>query len=333
MSKPRYMRDWIPGLERLGQQLRQNELPSELLQKALALNPWFSTWYIKRALSGIIDWLEAKNLASFLGNYPAALPIQRRVGIIAAGNIPFVGFHDVMMAVLAGHEIQVKCSHQDKVLLPWLVSQWAIHEPCLEQRISWQMPDASANFLIATGSNNSARYFEAMVGPRPHLIRKNRFSVAVLTGEESPADLLALCDDVFLYNGLGCRNVSNIVLTEGAEIGPWLDILKKNPPAWIHPLYLERVLCVYAQRKALKHETAGFPLFQLEYANQLGPVPMGIIRIVRVDQMGLGRNWYQSYADQLQCLVGPDIAFGSTQQPRIDQFADNIDTLAKLVRL
>lgn len=324
--------DWIPGLAALGEHLERHGIPDNIVQRAIERNPWFSPYYIKRALNSITPWLQEKTLIQFLRAYPPLLAQTRRVGIITAGNLPLVGFHDVLMAVWAGHYVNIQASRKDNIILPWLIAQWEEIDPIIAQQISWNPQVEAQDFLIATGSNNSARYFQALVGKRDHIIRQNRYSVAILTGNETESALLGLCDDVFLYNGLGCRNVSNIVLLGDATLEPWLETLKKNPPSWLHPLYLERVLCVYAQRKALNQPTKGFPYCQIQEADHPEPTPMGILRVISVSGKGIGRDWISTFSDQLQCLVGLQLPFGMTQSPGIDQFADNVDTFERLTR-
>ncbi len=176
-------------------------------------------WFIRENLSfAMKQWslaLTREHLLEWLSGYDTRHITPKRVAVIMAGNIPLVGFHDFLAVLLLGHSVVVKQSSNDRHLLPYLSKYLEYAEPTLKGRISIT-EDRLENFdaVIATGSDNTARYFEYYFGKKPNIIRRNRNSVAVLTGKETPEELKALGEDIFRYFGLGCRNVSKIFVPE-----------------------------------------------------------------------------------------------------------------------
>ncbi len=191
-------------------------------------NGWFTQENQSRALRAVVDqFLDEELLRSWLGQYsisaaPASPPAQT-VGLVLAGNIPLVGLHDVLSVYLAGHRARIKLSSKDPYVLPYLLQLLARFDERAADYFDVVEHLHHFDAIIATGSNNSARYFEAYFGKYPHIIRRNRNAVAVLTGEESPDDLERLGDDVFSYFGLGCRNVSKLYVPEGYDFTPLLE--------------------------------------------------------------------------------------------------------------
>ncbi|MBL0018469.1 MAG: hypothetical protein IPP17_19025 [Bacteroidetes bacterium] len=195
-----------------GQLLASMREDEALLARATAMNEWFTPDSIQLAIGAMLPWFEGNLLTTLRNTYPTVRK-ARRIGLILAGNLPFVGLHDVLMVLLSGHIAVVKPSHKDAVLLLHLLNR---SSPEIQQRVSIKdriLPE-EIDFLIATGSNTTARQIEASFANVPKLIRKSRFSVAVLDGNESESALTGLADDVLMYHGLGCRSVASILIPQ-----------------------------------------------------------------------------------------------------------------------
>jgi len=334
MKKTLSKEDWIEKLKKLGERIAPENLPAQVRKRALAENPWFTSYYIDRALQGIRLWFDPDSLRRFLDRYTidSARPFKK-VGVIAAGNLPLVGFHDALCAVLSGHQLYLKLSHQDRVLMQWVIEEWKDIMPDLNQRLHLVESPQKIDYLIATGSNNTARYVEARYSGIPRLIRKNRFSVAVLNAEVEEEGLEKLCDDMLLYNGLGCRNVSNLILSDGFD---WKRLQKKieeYPSSRVNPHYLERILFNNIRKGVIKKEfiTSNFGLFF--FGNSLKPMEMGNFQLVKVKDQEEVKKLISDHRHQIQAIVGKEIPFGSTQQPGLSDFADGVDTMEVLTNL
>jgi hypothetical protein len=301
-------------------------------RKAFGENHWFIPEFIQLSLSNIIDrFLQYEVLKKLVDTYAITneLAQPKNVGIVLAGNIPLVGFHDVLCVFLSGHVARIKTSSKDAVLLPHLVAKM----------ISWN-PDAAAylqlsellkgcDAYIATGGNNTGRYFEYYFRNYPSIIRKSRTSVAVLTGQETDADLEKLADDVHQYFGLGCRNVTKLFVPQGYNFERLLDAFKKYNYFSNHHKYKNNYdynLAVHLLNKVyymtngsilLVENTAPFsPISQLHYEYYAD--------LKKVNE-SLPNN------DSIQCVVGAGgLPFGTAQCPGLTDFADGVDTMAFL---
>ena len=182
------------------------------LEQAEMVNPWFIQPFVKKAMEGVAILLELDSLKKWIKKYqPVYGDGSLQVAVVMAGNIPAVGFHDFLSVLMAGHSIQIKLSSDDNIIIPALAEMLIGIEPGFRKRIAF-VEDKIHDFnaVIATGSNNTARYFDYYFGRFPHIIRRNRNAVAVLTGKELPDTFNRLSEDIFLYYGLGCRSVSKI---------------------------------------------------------------------------------------------------------------------------
>ena len=199
-------------------------------RQATAANPWFIPEFIEGAVHGIAaGFLQKDKLQAWADQYQ--LPDQptppRTVGLVMAGNIPLVGFHDFLSIFISGHHQLIKPSQRDEILIRHLAEWLTAASPAAAQRIHFAERLNGCDAYIATGSNNSARYFDYYFGKYPSLIRRNRTSVAVLTGQESPRELEGLADDVYQYFGLGCRNVTQLYVPENYDFLPLLTAFRK----------------------------------------------------------------------------------------------------------
>lgn len=214
-------------MAQLGAYMQSDEAAwPEVREQAVIHNPWFTHESISRAVDSIAtSFLDQQKLANWADLYPASGK-RRTVGIIMAGNIPLVGFHDMLCGFISGHRLAIRLSSKDNILLPHLVGKLAEWESSVKEMIVMQEMLKGCDAYIATGSNNSARYFDQYFGKYPHIIRRNRTSVAVLTGDETPEMLQELAKDVFIYFGLGCRNVTQLCVPEGYDFSQLLDVFR-----------------------------------------------------------------------------------------------------------
>ncbi|MEO9893338.1 acyl-CoA reductase [Aurantibacter sp.] len=304
-------------------------------------NGWFNEKNVLYALKSWGDLLTEPQLTSWLSTYnafddiPALKP--KTVAVIMAGNIPLVGFHDFLSVVISGNKALIKLSDSDKVLLPFLASFLTEKEITLKNSIEFNEGKLE-NFdaVIATGSNNTARYFEYYFGNKPNIIRKNRNSIAVLNGDETKSQLEALGKDIFQYYGLGCRSVSKIFVPEGYNfdtlfqaVFPFGDIINENKYAnnydYNKAVYLMSDFPILDNGFLILKEDVGYgsPIASLNYEYYS-------------DKEAL-KNRLEKDIEQLQCIVSSgfvseEIDFGTTQSPGLNDYADGIDTVDFLLR-
>ncbi len=217
------LHDRINLLSELGHFLRSggDESLDLAIQQSYAENSWFTEENIRSALKAIaLEFLDKEKLEAWAAQYPVKdidFP-EKTIGLVMAGNIPLVGFHDWLCVFVAGHRARIKLSDKDKRLLPLLIKkmgEWQFESLAYTEFLSETDKLGAFDAVIATGSNNTARYFEQYFGKYPHIIRRNRNAIAVLNGLETPDDMLALGKDIFSYFGLGCRNVSKLYVPHG----------------------------------------------------------------------------------------------------------------------
>jgi hypothetical protein len=300
-------------------------------------NGWFTKDNVLFAVEGWATLLTKEKLAIWLGTYDFSKALSpKTVAIIMAGNIPLVGFHDFLCVLISGHKVLVKQSSNDKHLLPFLAKYLEFVEPAFKGRISFtegELKDFDA--VIATGSNNTARYFEYYFGKKPHIIRKNRNSVAVLTGKETPDQLEALSNDIFRYFGLGCRNVSKLYVPDDYNfeelfkaVYKWKDIINHakyaNNYDYNKAVYLMSLFDMLENGFLMLKEDASFGS------------PIATLFYERYDSLKKLELTLSQQAEQIQCVVSQnfreaEIPFGQTQLPELHDYADAVDTIAFLL--
>ncbi|WP_311136518.1 acyl-CoA reductase [Hymenobacter cellulosilyticus] len=296
--------DRVAAFVALGQRLQHlssDEL-ADLTRRARNSNTWFDEPNVTAAVQGVAELLTEDTLRTWAARYPAEPEQARRVGVVMAGNIPLVGFHDLLCVLISGHHLLAKPSADDKVLMAWVAQELTTIEPRFTERIAFVDRLNDADAFIATGSNNTARYFEYYFSKKPNLIRRNRTSLAILTGEESAETLAALGRDIFQYYGLGCRNVSKLYVPENYSFTPLLDALQP----WERVLTHNRYQNNYDYNKSIllvnnvPHFDNGFLLL-----NEAAPLvsPISVLHYGRyasevdlVDQL-------TDAAEQIQCIV------------------------------
>lgn len=304
-------------------------------QKAEEANKWFTALFIETATTHIAKhFLSAEKINTFVDAYdiPADYLHPKTVGIVMAGNIPLVGFHDWVCTFLAGHKAVIKTSSKDDILIRHLIEQMHNWEAGVKSMVSFAELLKGCNIYIATGSNNSARYFDYYFGKYPHIIRRNRTSVAILTGEESSADLQHLSDDVHLYFGLGCRNVTKIFVPADYDFQPLLaafdiyayfinhDKYKNN---YDYQLAIHLINHKYYMTNGsvlLSENTALFsPISQLNY--EFYTHAETVISTLHNNP-------------EVQCIAGNVFTrFGQAQFPVLTDYADGVDTMKFLLHL
>ncbi|AWW31995.1 acyl-CoA reductase [Echinicola strongylocentroti] len=299
-------------------------------------NNWFTSDQVRFALQGLSAMLEEEKVNAWLGRYePKEVGIPKRVGVLMAGNIPAVGFHDLMMVLVSGHIAHVKLSSSDQVLIKWLVNELVDIAPSLGERVVFEEMLKAKDAYIATGSDNSARYFDYYFGKYPSIIRKNRTSVAVLDGRETEKDFQELAKDIFQYFGLGCRNVSKVFLPNKELLQAFLKAIEGYSFTCSHHKYLNN----YEYNKSIylvncdRHLDNGFLLCK-ESEELVSP-----IAVLYFEEYANTKELEQKLVGQqekIQCIVSKEawypssVAFGQAQRPEIDDFADHVDTFSFL---
>ena len=303
-------------------------------EKIKAYNPWFTEDNVKFCLQNWCSQLKRENLEKFCAAYPINDDLSDLcVAIVMAGNIPMVGFHDFACAFLCGVKIKAKLSSKDNVLTKWVIDRITAMSPELSGRIEYteeRLSDFDA--VIATGSDNTNRYFEYYFGKYDKILRHNRNSVAILTGDETKEELSALADDVFMYFGLGCRSVSKLYLPRGYDFNPMGEAFQKYADIINHNKYNNNYSYQYAVMGMNKIEHVNFGHLLLTEKKDMNS-PIGVLHFEYYDSIDKVANELEMQSDRIQCIVAKNkifkncIGFGETQKPNIYNFADNIDTI------
>lgn len=304
-------------------------------ERAAAENAWFTPEFITLSATNISnDYLAEEKLQKLISHYaiPAENNSPKKVGIVMAGNIPLVGFHDLLCTFLTGHYAVIKLSSKDTVLIRFLVKKMVEWNEAAAPYFTFGDMLKGCDAYIATGSNNSSRYFEYYFNKYPHIIRKNRTSVAILTGRETTEELQSLADDVYQYFGLGCRNVTKIFVPEHYNFELLLQVFSRYNYLAEHHKYRNNydynlAILLLNKRMYMSNES----LLLVEDASPFSPI---------------SQLHYEYYKDAneirsklkgnetIQCVVGKqDIPFGEAQCPDVCDFADGVDTVKFLLTL
>ena len=305
----------------------------EAKHKASLTNPWFTPEFIDLAAGNIAkNFLDKEKLQSWTSSYKIEPVDPKKIGIVMAGNIPLVGFHDFLSVFISGHRSIIKASSKDEVLIKHLVEKLTEWNKELNELIVFQEMLKGCDAYIATGSNNSARYFEYYFKKYPHIIRRNRTSVAVLDGNETITELEKLADDVHLYFGMGCRNVTKIYVPKEYDFIPMLSAFKKYDHFKDHNKYKNN----YDYNLALhilngKFYMSNESIILLEKPSIFSPISQLNYEFY-TDKNEVAKSL--ASMDELQCAVGHDyLPFGQAQIPSLTDYADGIDTLNFLTKL
>ena len=304
---------------------------TEIITQAAKNNHWFNAPNVEQAILGLIHLTEPIKMKSWLNTYDIKLVKQKTIGLIMAGNVPLVGFHDLMCILLSGHKAVIKLSSQDLFLMQWIIQKISKIEPKFINQINIcdQLKDMDA--VIATGSNNTARYFDYYFGKYPHIIRKNRTSVAVLSGNETRTELKKLGKDVFTYFGLGCRNVSKILVPKKYDFSTLLNVwksFKKNINNFKYQNNYDYNKSIYLVN-GITHLDTGFLLLT---ESEALTSPISVLYYQHYHSSHDLSRYIQENRGKIQCVVSGRaskkfIPFGQTQIPKISDYADGIDVM------
>jgi hypothetical protein len=315
---------------------------SQLLSSVNIYNPWFTEGNVRNAVGAIAASLNETELTAWLKPYIADIGKKKplTVAVIMAGNIPLVGFHDMLCVLMSGNRFIGKLSSEDKLLLPFIGKVLIAIEPNFKDCIEYtenKLKDIDA--VIATGSNNSARYFEYYFGKYPHIIRKNRNSVAVLTGKENVQDLRRLGEDIFRYFGLGCRNVSKLFVPEGYNFDQFYgalvdhgDVVQNNK--YMNNYEYNRTVYLMSSDPTLLDNN-----FLLLKESQDYSSPVGVLYYEYYNDLNELNQKLKDDKDQIQCIVSESseiensLPLGTAQCPSLSDYADGVDTMKFLVGL
>ena len=329
----------IDLLSRLGEYIQSdNNEWQQAKEKASRENGWFIPEFIELSVRNIaMAFLQKEALIKWAAKYKLIhLQAQHEkpkiVGIVMAGNIPLVGFHDMLCAFITGHKAHIKASSKDEVLIKHLVDVMATWNEDVKGLIIFSEMLKGCDAYIATGSNNSAGYFEYYFAKYPNIIRRNRTSVAILTGDETNEDLDRLADDVYLYFGLGCRNVTKLYIPEGYDFIPLLTAFKKYNYLADHHKYKNNYdynLAILLLNK--KFYMSNESILLAEEASLFSPISQLNYEFY-TDWDRLTNSLKQN--ENLQCIAGKGfIPFGETQKPSLYDYADGVDTMQFLTTL
>ncbi len=323
--------------------LSQDEKLGEIIGSSPMQNPWFTPQNTRMAVRAIGKMLNQHDLESWiaregLADHMAGPP--KSIGLVLAGNIPLVGFHDILCVLVSGNKAMVKLSSQDQKLIPFLLEKLVELLPALKARFEFTDRLAGFDAVIATGSGNTSRYFDYYFKNVPHIIRKNRNSIAILTGKESANELKLLGKDIFDYFGLGCRNVSKLYVPRNYNFREFFEAVEDFNPVANHHKYNNN----YDYNKSIflvnqdKHLDNGFLL--LKESTQLAS-PLAVLYYEEYTTLPNLENTVSLISDAVQCVISNHIfplksagvAFGDSQQPKLWDYADRVNTMQFLKEL
>ena len=308
------------------------------LEVATHHNGWFTKDNLSFACESWSSALSEASLQKWISAYDFNVVAEKRVAIIMAGNVPLVGFHDFLSVLISGHKVVVKLSSNDKQLLPFLAKYLIAIAPSFEEKILFtenRLQDFDA--VIATGSNNTARYFDHYFKKYPHIIRKNRNSIAVLTGNETKEEMEALANDIFRYFGLGCRNVSKLYLPPDFN----KDLFFNGMFSWQRIINNNKYINNYDYNKAV-YLMSNFNLLDNEFMllkeDRGYSSPISVVFYEHYSSLDSIAQKLEADTDAIQCIVSAagiknEIPFGKAQSPDLWEYADNEDTIKFLLNL
>lgn len=339
----------IQSFTRLGDEIRaflqspdQHPDWNTALKTAETQNAWFTRENIINSLKGIEFWLTKPALEAWLLNYPT-LPKENtrpiHIGVIMAGNIPLVGFHDLLCVLITGNIIDAKLSSSDSILMKFLTQRLIAIEPELQHYINFIEKLGSADAVIATGSNNTARHFEYYFRNVPHIIRRNRNGVAVLDGTETPDEIGKLGEDIFSYFGLGCRNISKVYIPQDYKLDNLFGGIEKFSPVANHNKYANnytynRTIFLMAGKVFLDNN------FFCIIEDTVIPSPIAVLHYERYSNLNTLGSALTAQKEAIQCIAAtervarvlgqteiPVVGLGKTQLPGLMDYADGVDVI------
>ena len=305
----------------------------QLIQLSQSHNGWYTPDQVYFSIQSWAKALTLENLDQWTSSYDFTTTESKTIALILAGNIPLVGFHDFISVLVSGHNVLVKTSSDDQHLLPFLAKYLITVEPQLANKITFIEGKLEGfDAVIATGSNNTARYFEYYFKDKPSIIRKNRNSVAVLNGQETKEQLIALGEDIFRYFGLGCRNVSKLFVPKGYSFDTFFEAIFEYQEV----IHYEKYANNYDYNKAVflmsnyKLLDNGFLTLKEDSSHAS---PISSVFYEYYDSLSEIEKRLESEAETIQCIVSNNlvqnsIPFGQTQRPQLWDYADHVDTIS-----
>lgn len=332
----------IDLLTELGHFLRSggDEELDQAIRQSYIENKWFTEENTRKALQAIAsEFLDPTKLKAWAAQYHISEKEDfpaRTIGLVMAGNIPLVGFHDWLCVFTTGFRARIKLSDKDKRLLPLLIKKmgtWAHESWAYTEFTGENEPLKGFDAVIATGSNNTARYFEEYFGKYPHIIRRNRNAVALISGMETPEELHALGEDIFSYFGLGCRNVSKLYIPHGYHLDSLLEALHEYREIIHHDKYKNNFDYNFTLfiLNGMKHYNNGCLLLKEDPALQ---ARIASVHFEYYDDLAELDALLENKRSEIQCVVGniqvkgfPVLPFGSSQKPTLTDYPDGVDVM------
>lgn len=328
----------IETLVRLSEFIKQELNPdspknsdfSKVIEQTEIHNRWFSEKFVRKMLQYWSNEFTFQNIYSWLNKYILNQSNPKKIGLILAGNIPLVGFHDVICSWLSGHLSLVKCSSKDNILIPFLCK----HLEKDTGEVSFKFlnsPIKNYDALIATGTNNTVRHLQYYVRNKPYIFRNNRTSVAVISGNESSETLKKLGDDIFSYYGLGCRNVSKIYVPGGYDVNNLMSIGKSLSWLMINTKYANNYTYQKAVNLLQRKSYIDCDYYLLQNNSSLH-APISMVYYEYYESLNQVLELLEHYKNEIQCIVSNlpianSIPFGTSQTPKLWEYADGKDTL------
>lgn len=324
-------------LDKNPENYNENEAKLAALMKRSEIeNPWFTQENQRYNLKQWASVLSEDSVKKWLSKYQIDNR-RKKVGLILAGNIPLVGFHDVISVILSNHFPVIKLSSKDRLVLPFLLELW---KDFSNNEIDFKIVEKLENFdaVIATGSNNTARYLEYYFKDYPAIIRKNRTSVAVLKGDESDEELQLLANDIFLYFGLGCRNVTRLLIPQDFKIDRLFESFISYKDIINHHKYANN----YDYNRAiylLNQEKFWDNNFVMLKEDEKLFSPLSVINFSRYNNLDEAKHFLEDHKNEIQAIVAKpelgldSVGFGESQNPSLETYADDVDTLAFLEKI
>lgn len=308
-----------------------------LLDNQKQFNGWFIPENVLLAVNAWAKVLTQPNLTQWLSNYTIPEVAPKRVGVIMAGNIPLVGFHDFLSVLITGHHLVAKTSKEDQTLIKKIAEILIAIEPEFKHRITFADKLENFDAVIATGSNNTARYFEFYFGKYPNIIRKNRNSVAVLTGNETNEELAALGNDIFMYFGLGCRNVSKLYVPTNYNFNAFFEAIYHfnwvtNNNKYANNYDYNRAVYLLGSNALLDNN------FVLIKEEQSLTSPVAVVHYEHYQTFEQVAQQLEQLSNEIQCVVTQanlpnSFKLGQAQEPELWDYADGVDTVQFLLGL
>ena len=309
-----------------------------LCMRARNENNWFTRINIEKAFAAWANELTEDNLKYWTKNHELNPVSSKKIGLILAGNLPLVGLHDVITVLVSGHIACIKYSSQDKTLMTWVIQKLIETEPDMAEQIEIREQIKAIDAVIATGSDNSARYFNYYFSKMPHVIRQNRVSAAIIKGDESQKELNKLGDDIFQYFGLGCRNIAKLFVPEDYNFIPFIEAQIDNESLLEHHKFRNNYdynKSIYLVNKE-PHLDSGFFLIR-ESEDMVSPISVLFYETYKSEaELALRLS---AVSEKIQCTVSNNewysgsFDFGQAQCPALWDYADGVDTLEWLDNL